>query len=174
MIVHHYPTRDELIHRYLGLVNRVVDKYWHMPSLRALGRDEAMSIGYEALVRAAEDYTYQGTFSHFGFLYIRNAMLKAARVRREQHLEHPDRLRCSRRRVARYDIDWVPELLAKLPRESCQILMRRFGVAGKAPETVSQIAEAEGVNPKTVRNRLRRALLLAQTEANRLGLSQPQ
>ncbi len=166
MIVQSHPTRDELIVGHMPLVRRVIESWWHLPSVRRMGRDEANSVGLLALVRAADTYeSDKGAFVRIASVVIRNAILYEARSwGRTPNIEDPDRL------VARHKtyknpvhIGKLGEQLEEMPEDPRTLLMRRFGVNGKRRDSMAEIAASEGVSTRKVRRRLRQARQMAET-----------
>lgn len=169
--------RNALVEQWSNLPAFVVSRLKHIPTMRKWDLDDAISVGFLGLLRAAElwDPKRNIQFSTYAFWAIRNRVVREAELASQQrdrfqpfssithfnwdncpylHLEEP--------KDKYEDLDDVKEECAKLPEPYKQIFTRNV-VEG---ETLRFIAKEFGISCERVRQlrnealvRLRRRLL---------------
>lgn len=55
------------------------------------------------------------------------------------------------------DMEWVQRGLALLPPEDARLLARRWGLAGRPPQSIAELARQEGIPPIAMARRLQEA-----------------
>lgn len=68
--------RNKLVEQWIGLPGFVIKKLWNIKGIRRIGFDELMSLGFVALIRAAEYYDEKregkAAFNNYAYCSIRN------------------------------------------------------------------------------------------------------
>lgn len=181
---------EQRIRENLTLIPYTLKTYFMKYYVRQRMREDLMSTGLIGLWKAAENYDpTQGGFSTFAIICIRNEVANFLKVKSRQErrnravsLEKPlpdtNDLTLADSLADPMDVAEdlatkvaVQRLLSKLKEEDRELVERHFGFRGQ-PQSLSEMARADGKTYQAVQQRMKRILTRLQHIARKEGLAE--
>jgi RNA polymerase sigma factor (sigma-70 family) len=143
------------------MVWSIVNRLHGMPCVRALGDEEAYSVGCMTLIRCADGFNpvLGNQFSTYAYRAIKVDIIRAAKrhVRHGKQLAGEGEIACVVEE-SDVDVEMVPKLMQRLSPQRRQVIDMFYGLGGYEPVSAQEIADAMSCTPSNIQAIRSRAL----------------